>query len=149
MATRNAIAIGKLAEWGKRFEKVASPQQKGALTKEMSKATLAFIAEGFRKESTPTGQKWRPKKRPNGQQILVETGKMRKGFTAKVGLGKFEIANTQPYTGIHQAKNRGRSTAPRRQMWPDPGKLPAKYLRTYTSIFQKRTFNILMGRKSR
>lgn len=148
MATRNAAAIGKLAEWGARFEKLASPQQKGALTKEMSKATLALIEEGFRTESSPTGQKWRPKKRANGQQILVEKDHMRHRFFAKVGLGKFQIINAQPYTSTHQYGDPSRNI-PRRQMWPDPGKLPAKYLRTYTVIFTKRAFKIMMGRRAK
>lgn len=148
MAARNAVALGKLAEWGERFEKLSSSRERRGLTYEMSQETLALIEEGFRTESSPTGQKWRPKKRPNGQQILVEKNKMRHRFKAKTGLGKFSISNKQPYTNTHQYGDSSRNI-PRRQMWPDPGKLPAKYIRKYTSIFQKRTFNIMMGRKNR
>lgn len=146
MASRNAKAIGQMAEWGKRFEEMASPQQKGALTRDMSKATLALIEEGFRREMTPYGQKWRPKQKPNGKQILVDSGSMRGGFRARVGLGRFSIRNSEPYTGVHQNGSR-KKNIPKRQMWPTPSRLPVKYIRAYTSIFQKRSFAILMGRK--
>ena len=144
--SRNAAAMAKLATWAKRFEELASPQQKGALTKEMSKAALGFIEEGFRTESTPYRSKWRPKKRPNGEQILMETGKMRRGFKAKVGLNRFGITNSRSFVNTHQygypAKN-----IPRRQMWPSPNRLPAAHVRAYSKIFTRRTFAILRGKK--
>ena len=148
MASRNAQALGKLAEWGERFGEVASRGHKSALSKEMGRETLDLIEDGFRKESTPYGQKWRPKKRPNGQQILVEREHMRHRFRARVGLGKFTITNPQPYTNTHNYGDPERNI-PKRQMWPSPNRLPARWVRKYTSVFQKRTFNILMGRKVR
>lgn len=155
MAKRNAVAMAKLADWAQRFEKAASRGHKSALTKEMSKETLDLIEEGFRKESSPTGQKWRPKKRPNGEQILVETGAMREGFTTMVGLSRFSVENTQPYANRHNYGWDGtdslgrRIPTPRRRMWPEANKLPAKWIRAYTSIFQERTFAILTKRKAK
>ena len=148
MASRNAKALGQLAEWGERFNRVASRGYKGALTKEMSKATLALIEEGFRKESTPYGSKWRPKKVPNGEQILMAHSNphMRYSFRAMTGIGKFVITNPKPYTDTHQYGDSTRNI-PRRQMWPDPNRLPAKYIRTYTRIFQDATFRIIMKGK--
>lgn len=144
--SRNAAAMAKLASWAQRFERLASPQQKGALTRELSKETLNMIEEGFRKESTPTGQKWRPKKRPNGKQILVDGGRMRSGFSATVGLNRWSIRNTQAYTGVHQHGSRVRNI-PRRQMWPSADKLPASWIRSYSKIFSRRTWAVLKGKR--
>ena len=146
MASRNAQALGKLAEWGQRFERVASRGHKSALTKDIGKATLDFIEEGFRRESTPYGQKWRPKKIPNGEQILVERDILRRRFRVIAGVGKFSITNPQPYTNTHQYGDDSRNI-PRRQMWPSPNRLPVKWARKYTSIFQRRTFSALLGKR--
>lgn len=147
--------MAKMAEWAKRFEDLASPQFKGALTKEMSKDSLDFIQEGFRTESTPYGMKWRPKKIPNGQQILVEKDKMRRRFRARVGLGSFAIGSDTPYTNRHQYGFKGpdslgrKISTPRRQMWPDPNKLPAKWIRSYTKTFTRRTWALIKKGKKR
>jgi phage gpG-like protein len=140
--------MAKMAEWAKRFESLASPQFKGALTKEMSRETLAFIEEGFRTESTPYGQKWRPKKIPNGQQILVEKDKMRRRFFARVGLGSFSIKNAQPYYPTHQFGAPSRNI-PRRQMVPDANRLPIKWIRTYGKVFTRRTWALIKKGKKK
>ena len=145
MATRNAAALGALAEWGAKFERLASPHQRGVLTKEMSKSTRAFIEEGFRRESTPHDQKWRPKQRPNGEAILIEKGRLRKSFSEKVGIGRFVISNSMPYANAHQYGYK-KNNLPRRRMWPSAGRLPVKYVREYTRLFQKHAFKIIKGK---
>lgn len=142
MAGRNARAMAKLAEWAQRFERVASPQFRAAQTKDLSKITLGLIEEGFRTESTPTRQKWRPKKIPNGEQILVEKRIMRQGFSARVKVGEFTITNARPWVGAHQYGAPSRNI-PRRQMWPDASRLPARYIKAYTDATVKRFFRYI------
>lgn len=144
MARRNAAAMAKLTKWINRLEKVASPQYKVANTKEMSKKTEELILDGFKKESTPYGQKWRPKKVSNGQQILVEKDRMRKSFKALVGLDKFTISNPTVYYNTHQYGDSSRNI-PKRQMVPDPNKLPIKWIREYNKIVQERFFRVIKG----
>jgi phage gpG-like protein len=137
--------FAKLASWIARLDAVASPQFMAANTREMSKATLDLIEEGFVKTSSPTGRKWQPKKRPNGHQTLVEKGHLRSRFSARVGRGSFEIRNPQPYARVH---NYGSDIMPMRKMWPESGALPAKYSRAYTKIVTRRFFKIISGRGS-
>ena len=146
MSGRNSRSLAKLSAWAKRFETLASPAQKGALTKQMSKATLDLIEEGFRKESSPYGQRWKRKRIPNGQKTLVEKDRMRQRFRARVGVGKFSITNPQPYTNTHNYGDQSRNI-PKRQIWPSANRLPAKYVREYTVIFQNRALKIVRGRK--
>lgn len=145
MAQRNAQALGKLAEWGARFEKVATDKSRRDLTRDMSRETLNLIEEGFRRESTPYGQKWRPKKMPNGEQILVERNLMRPRFFVRVGPGHFTVYNPQPYTNTHQYGDPARNI-PKRQMWPEANRLPAKYIRVYTRQFQRHMFATITGK---
>ena len=144
--SRNSRSLAKLDAWAKRFETLASRGHKSALTKEMSKATLGLIEEGFRKEASPYGKRWKPKKKPNGQKTLVEKDHMRVRFHARVGIGKFTITNPQPYTATHQYGDSSRNI-PRRQMWPSANKLPQKYVNVYTVLFQNRTLKIVRGRR--
>ena len=142
MARRNAQAMAHLAEWMDRLDRVASPQFKAANTREMSAKTLELIQEGFRTESTPYGMKWRAKKFPNGEAILIEKDKMRNQFKVTVKPGAFTVHNAAKYYRTHQHGAPSRNI-PRRQMVPDPNKLPAKWIREYQRIVTGRFFRII------
>lgn len=151
---RNDKAMAELAEWMKRFERAASPAFQKAQSVGLAKITLKEIEEGFRTETTPTRKKWDGKKNPNGEQILVETGDMRRGFRAKIAPGQFKIVNIRKTKNgrvlahIHQ-KGYPPNNLPRRQMWPDSGKLPIKWIRLFRRETEARFHRVIAAGKKR
>lgn len=117
MATRNAQALATLGEWMGRIEASKNAVAKGQATRRMSKRTLELVKEGFDKEQSPTGKKWkahRPGYAANngpgapGPGILSRTGKLKSSISARVrSSGAFEVSSPLNYAAFHQEGRRG------------------------------------------
>jgi len=95
----------KIAEWNK---------QKPKLLEEIKDESLKFFKDNYNKEGFEDSvfEKWKPKKRPNGQPTLVATGLLRKSFKAIIGRNKVTISNPVAYGLYH---NQGTSRLPKRK----------------------------------
>jgi len=83
----------------------------------MGTSTLALIDEGFDKEQDPYGQRWAPKKRPDGRRVLQgPTGRLRRWRLYRVDRHGYMAGPIVDYAAPHQMPLRGRR--PRRMMIP-------------------------------
>lgn len=92
-----------LDKWIRRFGELASGKAMLDVSRDMAKATLELIDQGFEKQQDPFGNPWKPKKEPDGRRILHgKTGKLRRWNVQFADMGGFKVASKAPYAGVHQ-----------------------------------------------
>lgn len=102
-------AVGRLNSISSQWPSLVDAAGRGA---------ILALAEQWSRSSDPNGTQWAPKKRPNGQPTLVETGKLKRGFTFRaVNRNRVRIRNPifAAYGHYHQS---GTSRMPRRAIYP-------------------------------
>lgn len=77
--------------------------EKEKILKELETESLKFFKANYDKEGFENSnfQKWKPKKRPNGQPTLVATGLLRKSFKSNISGNKISISNPVWYGVFH------------------------------------------------
>lgn len=138
---------GTLERWIKSFEKLESPNFPREMALKMGVQSLKFIREGFKKQSDPFGNPWKPKVRPDGRKILHgETDKLNASWQIEsYSPTGFVIMSVLPYALPHQfgAVKRGTNwRIPRRPMTPDHN-LPNSWIDSFDKIFAKEVMRIL------
>lgn len=89
----------------------------GEVSRRMAGTTLALIDQGFERERDPYGERWAPKKRPDGRKVLEgRTGRLRRAWhSTRVSRLGYEVFPGVDYATYHQAP-RMRSRARRRMV---------------------------------
>jgi phage gpG-like protein len=100
------------------------------MTLVINNALKKLIAKEFYTESSPWGHRWKPKKIPNGQKILIDTRYMRRSFHYQSTSQTAIVNNTAPYFD-HATVGTGRQVLPR------PGPLPPMYHRQIDTDMKK------------
>lgn len=107
----------------------------------MADKALGLVAEGFGRESDPFGNRWAPKKRPDGRAILRgETNRLvqwRKAFVSQHG---YRVTSTAPYARFHQT---GTKRMVARKMAPTGNRLPANWSSEFRGVFIRRMHALL------
>ncbi len=120
----NDRAFQKLRFWSRLMK--SADAALAQCTRRMSVETISMIQEGFRDETDPYGNKWAPKKRPDGRKILRgRTSRLRLGWhAAQVTPRRFIVKPSVDYAAAHQAPRR--AWMPVRRMVPSAKRaLPA------------------------
>lgn len=92
------------------------------MSRQLAEETVGLIAEGFRDEKDPYGQRWKPKLRKDGRKTLSgKTSRLKKFSIVRTGKGGFTVASSVGYAGFHQ---HGTKHHPRRPMLPDGRGMP-------------------------
>ena len=90
----------------------------------LAEECLSLVSTTFRTETDPYGDKWAPKKRPDGRKVLSgRTSRLKNGWHRKhVDANEVVIAPAVAYAAPHQNPQRGANgqlKRPRRMMVPD------------------------------
>jgi len=93
------------------------------VSRNMAEEAVGLVQDGFRSETDPYGERWKPKQNPDGRKTLSGvTGRLKTGWHLKTQDAKgFTVAPSVEYALYHQAPRRGRSgrlKRPRRRMVP-------------------------------
>jgi len=131
MANGFSGGFKELERWRRQIEQAGSENTLRKLNAVLAEETLTLIADGFRKSKTPTGRRWKPKKRPDGRKILVgKTARLRNGWhRSQIGPESFTVSPSVDYAKYHQTGTR-RGLVPR-QMIPDGNRLPSRWDRAF------------------
>jgi hypothetical protein len=133
--------FGKLATWQRKIERISSPQVAFEIADGMADAALGLIAEGFGREQDPFGNRWAPKKRPDGRAILRgKTNRLIQWRKAFVNQHGYRVTSTAPYARYHQSGTR-RMVA--RRMAPTSNRLPAHWSSEFRGVFIGRMHALL------
>lgn len=101
---------------------------KTKMPKTLANILLQQVLKNFNNETDPDGVKWKPKKRPDGRKLLVETGNLRGGFkVTSATFSLIRIENDVEYFQYHQL---GTLRIPQRKMLGGDAKLVAKEVDT-------------------
>lgn len=88
------------------------------LPRDLGSQSLLFFLDLFKKEESPEGEKWAPRKvdgagdRTTRSGLLVKSGRLRKSIRLNVSSEKIKIATPTPYAKYH---NEGTNKIPARQ----------------------------------
>lgn len=113
-----------------RFEKALekAPDLLPTIAKNLAEETVGLIADEFRSERDPFGDKWAEKKIPDGRKVLSgKTSRLKKWHRKSSGKRGFVVAATVKYAVYHQA---GRRRMVARKMIPE-GRLPPRWGKAY------------------
>lgn len=115
-----------LAQWQRMLE--SAPVTLSNMSRPMAEAALDKVAEGFRSQANPYGEKWQSKKVDDGRSILVgKTTRLRNWHVVEANGKGFIVAPSVKYAAAHQSpRNRPRwgkrpgslRRLPRRMMIP-------------------------------
>lgn len=92
---------------------------KQQIIKAINDSLKKHIAYEFKTESGPNGP-WKPKQKPNGKKILIDTGKLRRSFRYTSTDTEAIVNNTAPYFAEATAE---------RPVFPANNQLPAVLLK--------------------
>lgn len=126
--------LDKLEAWEEALGTV--DQTLANMSRDMAEETVDFTKERWRQQADPYGQPWKPKKRPDGRQILVgKTARLKGGWhVRKAGRGGFTISPSVDYAGFHQKSTK---FIPARHMVPTSERgIPRELATAYTEIAQ-------------
>jgi phage gpG-like protein len=133
--------FGKLARWQRNIAAINSPQVAFEIADGMADVALGLIAETFGREQDPFGNRWKPKKKPDGRPILRgETNRLQRWRKAFVNQHGYRVASLAPYAGYHQSGTR-RMVA--RRMAPTGNRLPAHWSSEFRGVFVRRMHSLL------
>lgn len=133
--------FGKLATWQRKISAIDSPQVAFEIADGMADVALGLIAEGFGREQDPFGNRWAPKKKPDGRPILRgETNRLQRWRKAFVNQHGYRVASMASYAGYHQHGTR-RMVA--RRMAPTGNRLPAHWSSEFRGVFVRRMHALL------
>lgn len=124
----------KLEDWEKAF--ASADKLLGTMSRDMAEELVGLVKERWRKQADPYGQKWKPKKKRDGRQILVgKTARLKGGWHVKrASRGGFTIAPSVDYAGFHQT---GTKFIPPRRMVPTKARgLPREWRNNLNEIIQ-------------
>lgn len=125
--------FAKLRQWSTKIKAAGGTKALKELSENLAEEALELVAEGFRDEQDPSGERWARKKVPDGRQVLVgKTARLRRGWhRRKVTASGFTIGPAVKYAQYHQSGTQ-RMTA--RKMVPDGVKLPSKWRNAFEAI---------------
>lgn len=139
MPTRMSGDFDVLKRWQKQLGN--SPKLLADMSAAMAEETITLIADGWRNQSDPYGDPWKPKKADDGRQILVgKTARLRDGWhVVKARRAGWTVAPSVDYASPHQdPKPRpawGGKSLPRRMMIPTRGRgLPRSWSNAYGEV---------------
>lgn len=129
--SKNRDALKTIENWQKLFENghVLVSATSAAMAEEM----VTLVKDGFRSETDPYGNRWKPKQEPDGRKTLSgETSRLKGGWhVRRTNKGGFTVAPSVTYAAHHQAPRRGRNgrlKRPRRMMVPSGERgMPAEW----------------------
>ncbi len=104
------VAFRGLDRLRERITAASSPEFNAGLAQVLGAAALKELADEFREERNPYGEKWAPLKLRRGR-ILRDTGRMAASAAVSPGPNGFELSITASYAGTHQE---GATIVPRR-----------------------------------
>lgn len=136
----NRIAIGQLLDAARACRSLNRALDLGE--RDAAKAALKLVDEGFEKERSPTGHKWKPKQSPNGERTLIETRRLRNAWIVKVqSRHRIVFENATEYA---KYTNQGtRQMVARRQV--PKGKLPPRWSKVMGSAIAENLKKKLAG----
>lgn len=111
-----------------------------AISGSLAEETVNMIKDGFRAETDPYGDRWKPKKYPDGRKTLSgPTSRLKTGWHIKAQNGSgFVVAPAVGYAAAHQDPGRtgdGKLRRPRRMMVPSAERgLPEHWARAYGEV---------------
>jgi hypothetical protein len=128
----------KLTEW-ERLMKTA-PKALAEMSQAMAEETVTLISDGFRSETDPYGDRWKPKQARDGRKTLSgKTSRLKRWQVERANKGGFRVSPTVNYAAPHQSPRPrpewGGKALPRRMMIPSAERgLPRAWSRAYTEI---------------
>jgi hypothetical protein len=141
-----------LKGWADQLKK--APALLGEMSPNMAEETVSLIRDGWRNQSDPYGDAWKPKKANDGRQILVgKTARLKGGWhVVKSARRGWTVAPSVDYAAPHQdPKPRsawGGKSLTRRMMIPSRARgLPPAWSRAYREIAEE-TFAAHFGSRS-
>lgn len=132
-----------LARWSNKLRDLSSPGLMFEIADNQADVSLGLVAQEFGRESDPWGNRWAPKKKPDGRPILRgETNRLvswRKAFVNQHG---YRIESRAPYSRYHQTGTRKMVA---RKMVPD-GRLPPRWASELRGAAIERVNRLLKSR---
>lgn len=141
----NRVALGKVASWARLIKnsevviKVSLPQ--------MADELLRRTKRGFETERDPYGQRWKPKKRPDGRKTLTgKTRRLRSGWRRVVRGKSFVIYPSVEYAAYHQTGVPSRNLVRRRMVPSKDSGMPRAWNIALTIIAMKNFWRHFTGK---
>lgn len=118
----------------KKLEGLVSQRFLEKLSSQLQADALKLVADGFREESDPEGNRWAPIKRPG--KILQKTGRLRASWSPEAtSSGGFSLKSNVEYAEYHQYGTRKMTARP---MVPTANKgLPRKWAESFEKVIAK------------
>lgn len=105
--------FSKLAQAISALNTLASPTTFRAIAKNIGEELVTLVDDGFESESTPSGAKWAPLKKPSrrrrGGKILQDRGKLRSSIHYRLQGDEVLVGTKLFYATFHQSGTSGRS----------------------------------------
>src|SRR5687768_17211456 len=101
-----------------------APKALEDMSKALAEETITLIADGFREQRDPYGDKWTPKQAQDGRQTLVgQTARLKTGWHVQTASKRgFRVVPSVNYASAHQSPRPrarwGGKSLPRRMMIP-------------------------------
>jgi phage gpG-like protein len=127
----------KVDSWAKAMG--TAPGLLDQMSRQMAEEAVGLIADGFRAQSDPYGRKWRPKKVPDGRNVLVgKTANLRTGWNVtRSTRGGFTVSPSVSYA-VHHQFGAPRARIPARMMFPSTKLgLPPAWRDALTDVIQE------------
>lgn len=133
--------FGALERWERSLGRIGDPRTAFEIADEMADVALGLVAQNFANQADPFGNRWAPKKRPDGRPILRgETNRLVQWRKAFVNQHGYRVTSAAPYARYHQTGTR-RMVA--RRMVPTGNRLPSLWASEFRGVFIRRMHALL------